>query len=68
MNLRVHLGTPGSAVVTLTSAAADDSYTCVTVGNAGADGNGVSITGGNTAVPAFTCVNSDSRTLRRPRS
>ncbi len=42
----VHLGAATSQPVTLSTTGADNDYTRVTVGNAGQDANGISVTGG----------------------
>ena len=58
----LHRGATVSASTSLTSSGTDTNYTRVTVGNAGADANGISVSGGNTAT-LFDGTSSDSRTV-----
>ena len=58
----VHAGSAVSQTITLSTSGADDYYTRVTVGNAGPDANGISVTGG--ANPVFNGSSvTDQRTL-----
>lgn len=57
----VHQGAAVSGTTELTSAGADDANTRVTVGNATADANGISVTGGT--APTFDGSTSDTRTV-----
>ena len=58
----VHVGFPVSQAVTLSTSGDDNSFTRVSVGNAGPDTNGISVTGGaNTVFNASTAT--DQRTI-----
>ena len=57
----VHQNATVNGTTSLTSAGADDSNTRVTVANAGADANGISVTGGTD--PTFNGSTSDTRTV-----
>ncbi|MEO5716455.1 MAG: autotransporter-associated beta strand repeat-containing protein [Luteolibacter sp.] len=56
-----HVGASVTGSTSLTSTGADDSNTRVTVANAGADANGISVTGGSG--PTFNGTTSDTRTV-----
>ena len=58
----VHVGTAVSQPITLSTSGDDNYFTRVTVGNAGPDANGISVTGGTTPVFNGSSV-TDQRTL-----
>ena len=63
---RVIVGTDASTTSTLTTTGSDADYTRVTVGNAGPDANGISVTGGTNPVfngPSVTDVRTVSGTF-----
>jgi autotransporter-associated beta strand protein len=58
----VHVGSPVSQPITLSTTGDDSNFTRVTVGNAGPDGNGISVSGGTSPVFNGSTV-TDQRTI-----